>query len=64
VLSPASLREAANAHLLDALAPLMERSEGAFAFHRENVTISAEEGELDLRFALLEIARLQDTRGL
>lgn len=63
LLTPASLREAANAHLLDALAPLMERNEGVFAFHRENVTTSAEEGELDLRFALLEIARLQDTRG-
>lgn len=61
-LSRASLREAVNAQLLNTLAPLMDRREGAFAFHREAVVTSAEEGELDLRFALLEIARLQDTR--
>lgn len=64
ILSRTSLREAVNAQLLNTLAPLMERREGAFAFHRENVPASAEEGELDLRFALLEIARLQDTRDL
>lgn len=60
LLTPASLRQAADAQLLTALAPLMDRRDGAFAFHREAITSSAEDGELDLRFAMLEIARLQD----
>jgi tetratricopeptide (TPR) repeat protein len=62
LLTRTSLREAVNAQLLSTLEPLMERREGTFAVHREPVAPSAEDGELDLRFALLEIARMQDTR--
>jgi tetratricopeptide (TPR) repeat protein len=60
LLTPGSMRQALDAQLLAALAPLMDRTNGAFAFHREEVTSGAEDGELDLRFAMLEIARLQD----
>jgi hypothetical protein len=47
LLTPGSMRQALDAQLLAAL-------------HREEVTSGAEDGELDLRFAMLEIARLQD----
>ncbi len=62
LLTRTSLREAVNAQLLATLEPLMERREGSFAVYREPVAPSAEDGELDLRFALLELARMQDTR--
>jgi tetratricopeptide (TPR) repeat protein len=64
VIDNAALLKAVEHQLVATLERLIDRRDGSFAFHQEAVTPNQGDVEVDIRFALLEIARTRDGTGV
>jgi len=60
LISGNRLRRAVEGQLQRALERLVDRTDGSFAFHKEGFERAGTDVELDIRFVLLEIARMRD----